>query len=77
MTYPNMGAILPTLDDVPDSWTMVVCRDGLACMKLTKNRQQVVGFISREGFVEPVDLHMIVVIVWDALESGLRSFNVL
>ena len=77
MTYPNMGAILPTLDDVHDSWAMVVCGDGLARMKLSESRQQVVRFIGREAFVEPVDLQMIVVFVWDALKSSLRSFNVL
>ena len=72
-----MGAILPTLDDVLDSWTKVVYGDGLARMKLSQNCRQVVRFISREVFVEPVELQMIVVFVWDALESSLRSFNVL
>ena len=56
MTYPNMGLILLTLDDVRDSWAMVVCGDGLAHINLTESRQQLVGFISRGGFVEPVDL---------------------
>ena len=77
MTYPNMGAILPTLDDVHDSWAIEVCGDGLALMKLSKSRRQVVRFIGREAFVESMDLQMIVVFVWDALESSLRSFNVL
>ena len=77
MTCPIVGAILPTLDDVRDSWAMVVCGDGLAHMNLTESRQQVVRFISREAFVEPVELDMIIVFVWDALESSLRSFNVL
>ena len=72
-----MGTIPPTLDDVRDSWARVVTGDGLAHMKLTQSRQQVVWFIGREAFVEPVNLQMIVFFVWDALESSLRSFNVL
>ena len=75
--YPNIRAVLPTLDDVRDSWARVVCRDGLAHMNLSESRQQVVRFITREAFVEPVEFHMIVVFVWDALESSLRSFHVL
>ena len=77
MTCPIVCAILPTLDDVHDSWAMVVCGDGLARMKLSESRRQVVRFIGREAFVKPVDLQMIVVFVWDAFESSLRSFNVL
>ena len=76
-TYPNMGTILPTLDDIHDSWAKVVYGDGLAHMKLSESRRQVVRFIGREAFVKPVDLQMIVVFVWDAFESSLRSFNVL
>ena len=72
-----MGTILPTLDDVRDGRAMVVYGEGLAHMNLTESRQQVVRFIGRETFVEPVDLQMIVIFVWDALESSLRSFNVL
>ena len=30
--------MLLTLDDVRDSWAMVVCGDGLAHMNLTKSR---------------------------------------
>ena len=56
---------------------MEVRGDGLARMNLNESRQQVMRFISREGLVEPVELEMIVVFVWDALDSGLRSFNVL
>ena len=67
----------PTLDDIQDSWTMVVYGDGLARMNISESSYQIVRFISRAGFVEPVELHMIVVFVWDALESSLRSFNVL
>ena len=69
--------IAPTLDDVRDSWARVVCRDGFAHMNLAESRQHVVRFISRETFVEPVDLQMIVVFVWDSLESSLRTFHVL
>ena len=76
MAYPNM-ATLPTFDDVPDSWAMIVCGDGIAHINLNESRQQVVRSISRGGFVEAVEFQMIVVFVWDALESSLRSFKVL
>ena len=76
MTYPNMGAILPTLDDVHDSWARVVCGDGHQ-REPHREPPQVVRFIIRETFVEPVDLDIIVVFGWDALKSSLRSFHVL
>ena len=34
-----------TLDDVPDSWAMVVCGDGLAGVNLTDNCPQVVRVV--------------------------------
>ena len=77
MTYPNMGTIRPTLDDVEDKWAKVVYGDGLARMNISESRRQVVRFISREALVEPVDLQMIVFFVWDTFDSSLRSFNVL
>ena len=68
---------LRTLDDVCNSWAMAVYRDRLADVKFTDSRHQVVRFVGREAFVKPVDLKVFVVVMWTALESSPRNFDVL
>ena len=43
-----------TLHDVQDSWARVVCGDGLAGANLSNSCHQVVRFVGREVFIEPV-----------------------
>ena len=54
-----------------------MCRDGLAGDNLTDSCHQVVRFVDREAFVEPVDLKVLVVVVRTALDASLRKFDVL
>ena len=72
-----MSVVPRTPDDVHNSWTMVVSKNGLARMNLPESRRQVVRFISREAFVKLVDYQVVVVVMWDTLEPSLRSFDVL
>lgn len=55
----------------------VVCGDGLAGDNLTDSCQQLVRFVGREAFIEPVDLKVFVVVVRAALDTSLREFDVL
>jgi hypothetical protein len=68
---------LRALDDICNSWARVVCGDRLAGMNFTESRHQVVRFVGREAFVEPVDLKVFVVFMWTALDSSLRNFDML
>ena len=56
---------------------MGVSRGGLADANLSDSCQQVVRFVGRSGFIEPVDLHVVVVVVRAALNASLRKFDVL
>jgi hypothetical protein len=56
---------------------MVVCGERLAGVKFTDSRQQVVRFVGREAFVEPVDLKVFVIVMRTTLESSLRNFDML
>ena len=69
--------MLHTLNNVRDSWARIMCGEGLALMKFTESRHQVMRLISRTAFVEPVDLEVSVVIMRATLESSLRNFDVL
>jgi hypothetical protein len=51
--------------------------DGLADDNFNDTCQQVVRFVGREVFVEPMDLHVFVLVVWAALDASLRKFDVL
>jgi hypothetical protein len=52
--------------------------DGLAGMNFTEPCHQVVGFVGRAFLIMKfVELQVVVVVVRDALETSLRSFNVL
>ena len=64
-----------TIDDVPDSWARVLCGDGLAGVKLSESCQQIVRFIGRDAFIEPLDLQVFVLIVRAALDASLGSFD--
>ena len=76
--YSNFESMLAyTLDNVYSSWTRVVSGNGLASMDLTESRHQVVGFVGRSVFIEPVDLQVIVIVMRAALETSLRTFDVL
>ena len=66
-----------TLDDVQDSWARVVCGDGLAGANLSDGCHQVVRFVGREVFIEPVELHVFVLVVRAALDASLRKLDVL
>ena len=68
---------LRTLDDICNSWAMVMCGDRLAGVKFTDSRHQVVRFVGREAFVEPVDFQVFVVVVRTTLKASLRNFEVL
>jgi len=77
--FAGLGLILYmefTLDNVYSSWARVVSRDGLAGMDLTESRHQVVRFVGRSVFIEPVDLQVIVIVMRAALETSLRTFDV-
>jgi hypothetical protein len=56
---------------------MVVCWDGHAGAKVSDSCQQVVRFVGREAFIEPMDLKVFVVVVRAALDASLRKFDVL
>ena len=56
---------------------MVMCKDGIAGANFNESCQQVVRFVGRSGFIEPVDLHVVVVVVRAALNASLRKFDVL
>ena len=56
---------------------MVVHGDGLAGANVTDSCHQVVRFVDRKLFIEPVDLQVFVVVVWATLESSLGKFDVL
>jgi hypothetical protein len=75
--YTRARPQLHTLDDISNSWARVVCGDRLAGMNFTESRHQVVRFVGREAFVEPVELNMFVVFMWTALDSSLRNFDML
>ena len=66
-----------TLDDVRNSWAWVVCGDGRPGAKLADSCQQVVGFIAREFFIEPLNLEVFVIVVRTGLDARLRKFDVL
>ena len=74
---PYFRPCLHTLNNVHDSWARVLCGEGLALMKFTESRHQVMRLISWAAFIEPVDLGVIVVIMRATLESSLGNCNVL
>ena len=51
--------------------------DGLPGMNFSEPCHHVVRFVNRTVLIEPVDLHVFVFFVRDALEASLRSFDVL
>ena len=69
--------MLHTLNDVHDGWARVLCGDGLALMKFSESRHQVMRCVGRSAFIKPVDLDVIIVFMRTALESSLRNFDVL
>lgn len=77
IVYNPSVHMLRTLDDVSDSWARVLCRDGLANVNLTNSRRQVVRLIGRDGFVEPMELYVSVILVRTPLEPNLRKFDML
>ena len=56
---------------------MVMCKDGIAGANLNESCQQVVRFVGRSVFIEPVELQVFVLVVRATLEAGLRKFDVL
>jgi hypothetical protein len=54
-----------------------MCGDGLAGVNLTDGCHQVVRFVNRKFFIEPVDLQVFVVVMRAALDASLRKFDVL
>jgi hypothetical protein len=76
--YPTvLPNIFRTLNDVHDARAKEMSEDGMASLNFTKPCHQVVRFVGRTLFIEPVDLQVVVVIVRDALEASLRRFDVL
>jgi hypothetical protein len=63
--------MLHTLDDVYDRWTMVLYRDRLAGVNLEESCHQTVRFVRRDVLIESVDLDVIVVFVWAAVDVSL------
>ena len=68
-----------TFDEVSDGWAMVVGVEWLSGANLTDSCQQVVRFVGLGWgfFIELVELHMFVIIMWMALEATLIKFNML
>ena len=73
---PNMLLVL-TLNDVHGGRAKEMSEDGMASLNFTEPCHQVVRFVGRTVFIEPVDLQVVVIIMRDALESCLRRFDVL
>ena len=48
-----------------------MCGDGLAGMNLANSCHQVVRYVNQRFFIELVELHMFVIIMWMALEATL------
>ena len=69
--------MLRTFNDVRNSWAKIMSDDGLAGMNFSEPCHHVVRFVARTVLIEPVDLHVFVVFERDALEAGLRRFDVL
>ena len=69
--------MLRTFNDVHDSWAKKMSEDGLAGINFSKPCHHVVRFVNRAVLIEPMDLHVFVVFVRDALEASLRCFDVL
>lgn len=70
----GLGLILQiefTLDDVYDRWAMVLYRDRLAGVNLEESCHQTVRFVRRDVLIESVDLDVIVVFVWAAVDVSL------
>jgi hypothetical protein len=51
--------------------------NGLAGDNLTDSCHQVVRFVDRKFFIEPVDLQVFVIVVRAALNASLRKFDML
>lgn len=67
--------MLRTFNDVHDSRAKKMCGDGLSAINFTEPCHQVVRFVYRAVLIEPLDLHVFVVFMRDALEASLRSFG--
>ena len=66
-----------TLNDVHGGRAKEMSEDGMASLNFTEPCHQVVRFVGRTVFIEPVDLQVVVIIMRDALEASLRRFDVL
>ena len=69
--------VLRTLNDVHGSRAKEMSEDGMASLNFTEPCHEVVRFVGRTFIIEPVDFQVVVIIVRDALEAGLRRFYVL
>ena len=69
--------MLCTFNDVHDGWAKEMSEDGVAGINFSEPCHHVVRFVDRAFVIEPVELQVVVVIVRDALEANLRSFDVL
>jgi hypothetical protein len=69
--------LLRTFNDVQDSWAKKMSEDGLTALNFTDPCHHVVRFVDWAVLIEPVNLHIFVVFVRDALEASLRSLEVL
>lgn len=69
--------MLRTFNDVHDSWAEKMCEDGLAAINFTEPCLHEVRFVGRAALIEPLDLHVFMVFVYDSLEASLRCFDVL
>ena len=67
--------MLRAFNDVHDSWAKKMCGDGLSAINFTEPCHQVVRFFNQAVLIEPLNLHVFVVFVRDALEASLRSFG--
>ena len=75
---PYFRNMLRTFSDVHDSWVRKMSENGLAAMNFTEPCHHVVKFVDWVVvLIEPVNLHVFVVFVSDALDASLRNFDVL
>ena len=63
--------ILRAFNNVHDSWAKIMSDDGLAGMNFSEPCHHEVRFVNRAFFIEPVNFHIFVVFVRDALEANL------
>ena len=75
--YHTSKHVQRTLDDVCNSRAMGICRDRHADSNLNDSCQYIVRFVSREAFIESVNLEVFMIVVWTALEASLRKFYML